>query len=198
MRPAAEASSLCSWSATSRLRMPRASSSFWLWRVSSTYNDGVLESAEPLTVSAGPEATGMGNWLEEIWKRIVGAPAPAPQGTAGAQAEDLAARLLARDGLRLLARNVRCRGGEVDLIALEGKTVVCVEVRLRQRQDYGGAAASIGRAKRRRVILAARHWLAGAGRAWGGHPCRFDAVLFANLEPDGAPQWLRGAFTADH
>src|SRR5574337_11171 len=150
MRPAGEASSLCSWSATSRLRMPRASSSFWLWRVSSaattftaastararsvmsprlpsgvatTYNDGVLESAEPLPVSAGPEATGMGNWLEEIWKRIVGAPAPAPQGTAGAQAEDLAARLLARDGLRLLARNVRCRGGEVHLIALEGKTV---------------------------------------------------------------------------
>ena len=126
----------------------------------------------------------------------MGAPAEAVQGSPGAQAEELAARLLARQGLRLLARNVRCRGGEVDLVALEGETIVFVEVRLRSHKDYGGAAASIGPAKRRRVILAARHWLAGAGRAWAGRPCRFDAVLYATLAPDGA-HWLRGAFAAD-
>jgi putative endonuclease len=126
----------------------------------------------------------------------VGAPAEAAQGSIGAQAEELAARLLAGHGLRLLARNVRCRGGEVDLIALDRETVVFVEVRLRRHRDFGGAAASIGRAKRRRVILAARHWLAGAGRSWSGRPCRFDAVLYAALDPDSA-QWLRGAFAAD-
>lgn len=138
----------------------------------------------------------MGNWLEELRKRIVGALAPGPQGRPGAQAEELAARLLARHGLRLLARNVHCRGGEVDLIALDGETVVFVEVRLRRHRDFGGAAASIGRAKQQRVILAARHWLAGAGRAWSGRACRFDAVLYAALAPE-AGEWLRGAFAAD-
>jgi putative endonuclease len=140
----------------------------------------------------------MGNWLEGIRKRIVGAPAAPAQerATAGARAEGLAAALLARHGLRLLARNVRCRGGEVDLVALEDGTVVFVEVRLRRHRDFGGAAASIGWRKQQRVILAARHWLAGAGRNWAGHPCRFDAVLFARLDGD-AGQWLRGAFEAE-
>jgi putative endonuclease len=138
----------------------------------------------------------MGNWLERIRRRIVGAALAPAQGRAGARAEALAAELLTRHGLRLLARNVRCRGGEVDLIGLEGETVVFVEVRLRRHRDFGGAAASIGRAKQRRVILAARHWLAGAGRAWVGRPCRFDAVLYPALDP-GAGEWLRGAFAAD-
>ena len=138
----------------------------------------------------------MANWLAELRKRIVGAPAEAVQGGPGAQAEELAARLLASHGLRLLARNVRCRGGEVDLIALEKETVVFVEVRLRRHRDFGGAAASIGRAKRQRVILAARHWLAGAGRSWAARPCRFDVVLYSALAPE-AGQWLRGAFAAD-
>jgi putative endonuclease len=138
----------------------------------------------------------MGNWLAELRRRIVGAPAEAAQGAAGAQAEELAARLLAAHGLRLLARNVRCRGGEVDLIALDRETVVFVEVRLRRHRDFGGAASSIGRAKRRRVILAARYWLAGTGHAWAGRPCRFDAVLYSTLDPDSA-QWLQGAFAAD-
>lgn len=138
----------------------------------------------------------MRDWLARLGKRILGAPADAAQGRPGARAEDMAARLLSDQGLRVLARNVRCRGGEVDLIALDGATIVFVEVRLRRHRDFGGAAASIGRAKRRRVILAARHWLAGAGRVWVGRPCRFDAVLYPALAPE-AGQWLRGAFTAD-
>lgn len=128
----------------------------------------------------------------------MGAPANPAQGrpTPGARAEDLAAALLQQKGLRVLARNVRCRGGEVDLIALEGDTVAFVEVRLRSNPRFGGAAASIGPAKQQRVILAARHWLAGTGRSWSGRPCRFDAILYARLDP-GAATWLRGAFAAD-
>lgn len=114
----------------------------------------------------------------------------------GAAAESRAAVYLERHGLRLLARNVRCRGGEVDLICLDAGTVAFVEVRLRSNPRFGGAAASITPTKRRRITLAASWWLAGPGRAHAGRPCRFDAVLLNSL--DGAPpEWIRGAFDAD-
>ena len=91
----------------------------------------------------------------------------------GQRAENQAARFLEQRGLTVLARNYRCRGGEIDLVCRDGDTTVFVEVRLRTRQDFGGAAASITAAKQARLILAARHWLARHGET----PCRFDAVL---------------------
>jgi putative endonuclease len=107
----------------------------------------------------------------------------------GAAAEDLAAQYLAERGLRLVERNFRVRGGEIDLICRDGATVVFVEVRLRRRSDYGGAAASITAAKQAKIVMAARHWLARHGNA----VCRFDCVLL-----DGEHiEWLRDAFTAD-
>ena len=97
-------------------------------------------------------------------------------------------------GLRLLQRNYRTPGrggGEIDLIlqAPDG-TVVFVEVRQRSRSDFGGAAASITAVKRRRIILAAQHYLLRWRRL---PPARFDVVTF---DADG-PQWLQAAFTAD-
>lgn len=107
----------------------------------------------------------------------------------GAAAEDLAARFLTKRKLKVVERNFRVRGGEIDLICRDGETVVFVEVRLRSRTDYGGAAASITPAKQARLIVAARHWLARHGEAL----CRFDCVLM-----DGDKiEWLRDAFSAD-
>ena len=65
-----------------------------------------------------------------------------------------------RRGLAIVARNFRRRCGEIDLIARDGDTLVFVEVRLRRRSDYGGAAASITAAKRARMIAAANLYLA--------------------------------------
>ncbi|RTL30313.1 MAG: YraN family protein [Rhodocyclaceae bacterium] len=113
----------------------------------------------------------------------------------GAAAEALAAAHLEKHGLTILARNVRCRGGEVDLIAIDRTSVVFVEVRLRSSSRFGGAAASITAAKRQRVILAARYWLNGAGRRYANQPCRFDAVLLERLDSDGI-EWIQGAFDA--
>ncbi len=127
-------------------------------------------------------------------KRIVGSAAGTTQ-AAGAAAEALAERFLARHGVALLARNVRCRGGEVDLVCLDHGTLAFVEVRLRRDSRFGGAAASITAAKQARVILAARWWLAGAGRAHAHRPCRFDAVLLDALD-ERRLEWLRGAFDA--
>jgi putative endonuclease len=98
----------------------------------------------------------------------------------GAVAETLAAAYLAARGLPLVARNYRCRGGEIDLIVGDRDTLVFVEVRLRSSATFGGAAASITAAKRRRRTLAARHYLAMLGRE---PPCRFDAILLDALDP---------------
>ncbi|MDN4576444.1 YraN family protein [Pandoraea cepalis] len=110
----------------------------------------------------------------------------------GESFEGHAQTLLERRGWRLVARNYRCRGGEIDLIMRDcAGVLVFVEVRARARSDFGGAAESITRAKRRRLALAARHYLLRrpAGR------CRFDVVTF-----DGRPpvvRWLPDAFRAD-
>jgi len=106
----------------------------------------------------------------------------------GAAAEALAARFLMARGLSIVGRNYRCRGGEIDLIVRDGKTLVFVEVRLRRSQAFGGAAESITATKRRRLRLAAQHYLLGIARE---PPCRFDAILLDGLGA-GNIEWLRG------
>ena len=106
----------------------------------------------------------------------------------GEQAETLAADFLRKAGLRIAGRNYRCRFGEIDLIARDGKTLVFVEVRSRANTAYGGAAASITRAKREKLLKTARHYLAGITPT---PPCRFDAVLLSGEPP--RIEWLRNA-----
>ncbi|MCZ4304980.1 YraN family protein [Zoogloeaceae bacterium G21618-S1] len=110
----------------------------------------------------------------------------------GRIAEQMAEAHLNAAGLRTLARNFHCRGGELDLVCRDGKTLVFVEVRLRGRSDFGGAAASITPRKQARIVLAARHWLAQAGRL-ADAPCRFDVVLLDALDSTRI-EWIRGAF----
>jgi len=111
--------------------------------------------------------------------------------SAGVQAEALAAVFLERQGLRVLQRNWRVRGGEIDLICDDRGCLVFVEVRLRTQRAFGGAAASITATKQRRLILAARHYLAGRRE----QPCRFDAVLLSGLK-EADIEWIRNAFDA--
>lgn len=123
-----------------------------------------------------------------------------PGGTAdaGRQGEDRALQHLQRAGLRLIERNYRvargpgARAGEVDLILQDRDgTVVFVEVRTRRSsaQAFGGAAASVGVAKQRRIVLAARHWLM---RRPTLPACRFDVVAIDG----GHLEWIRAAFDA--
>jgi putative endonuclease len=111
--------------------------------------------------------------------------------SAGARAEELAARFLARHGLDVVARNFRTRYGEIDLIARDGATLVFVEVRLRTSRRFGGAVASITAAKRERLRLAASLYLAQLGRE---PPCRFDALLLDDVANDRI-QWQRDVFS---
>ena len=106
----------------------------------------------------------------------------------GARAEARAERYLQEQGLSPVARNYRCRGGEIDLVMRHGATLVFIEVRLRRNTAFGGALASVDRHKQQRLQLAAQHYL--QRHRWQG-PCRFDVV---GLEGEGPPQWVRNAF----
>ena len=112
---------------------------------------------------------------------------------AGDAAEDRALAHLQAAGLQLLARNYRTPGrggGEIDLVMRDaGGTLVFVEVRQRGSRSHGGAAASVGAVKQRRIVFAARHYLMRLAQQ---PPCRFDVV---SVEA-GAVQWLRAAFDA--
>ena len=110
----------------------------------------------------------------------------------GARAEQLAAEFLKQNGLSLLHQNYRSRFGEIDLIMQDGATLVFVEVRLRSRADFGGAAASIGAAKQGKLLLTARHYLSTLKKI---PPCRFDALLL-HAADGGQIEWLKNAFGA--
>ena len=114
----------------------------------------------------------------------------------GAGAEQRALEHLCKQGLRLVARNYRvargpsARGGEVDLILRDRDgTLVFVEVRARERDAHGGAAASVSPAKQRKVIFAAECFLRTQKVL---PPCRFDVVA---IDGDRI-EWLRAAFDA--
>lgn len=113
----------------------------------------------------------------------------------GAAFELRAQEFLQRQRLRFVARNVSCRGGEIDLVMRERDgALVFVEVRARAQRRYGGAAASIGWQKKQRIVRAAQHYLATRTSQLRDQPaCRFDVIAFEA----GRLVWLRDAFRAD-
>lgn len=111
----------------------------------------------------------------------------------GAACEDFALAHLAGAGLRLAARNWRCRFGELDLVMRDGEIVVFVEVRYRRGAAFGGAAASVDAGKRARLAHAAESFLSShpeLSRA----PCRFDVVALAGNPAAPNIEWHRNAF----
>jgi putative endonuclease len=115
----------------------------------------------------------------------------------GDAAEDAALAYLQKQGLRLLVRNFKTPGrggGEVDLIMRGGDgTLVFVEVRKRRSSSHGGAAASVSAHKQRRIVYAARHYLARLATL---PPCRFDVVSLDGVGDAQRIEWLRAAFDA--
>jgi putative endonuclease len=108
----------------------------------------------------------------------------AQRGRAG---EDAAAALLKAHGYRIVGRNVRLPGGEVDIIARDGDTVVFVEVKARASAAYGSAVRAVDARKRATLRALASDWLQiAAPRA----KARFDVVTF----DEGRARLHRGAF----
>jgi putative endonuclease len=116
----------------------------------------------------------------------------------GSFGEELALERLEREGFRIVARNLRTRRGEIDVVALEGTTLCFIEVRLRTSLGYGSSAASVDSRKQRKLIETTRELL--TREMFPRHSAlRFDVVAIDGIEGSSAPrvQILRDAFRAD-
>jgi putative endonuclease len=111
----------------------------------------------------------------------------------GAAAEERAVQLLRLAGYDIVARNFRCRMGELDIIARRGGQLVIAEVRLRSSTAFGGAAASVSPAKRARIVRTARYLLLCRPQL-AQLSLRFDALLLTGSA--GPIEWIEGAFDA--
>ena len=110
----------------------------------------------------------------------------------GQKGEAAAARYYLDRGCRLLAHNYRTRMGELDLVLMEGETVVIAEVKSRRETGRGPAAGAVGPAKQRRIILAAQRFLQQSGLS--EHPVRFDVVEVTPAEGGLLVHCIRSAF----
>jgi len=114
----------------------------------------------------------------------------------GRRAEQLAAQFLRAAGCDILECNYRRRLGELDIVARVEGVLVVAEVRTRASAAYGGAAASVNRAKQRRITRAAQQLLQQRSEL-AQLPVRFD-VLIVNDPYGAAPaiEWIQHAFEA--
>lgn len=109
----------------------------------------------------------------------------------GDAAEAKAAEFLGRQGLTLLAKNFRVRGGEIDLVMDHQGTTVFVEVRLRTNRQFASSLESVTASKQQKLQLAAQHFLNQHSHRQNT-PCRFDVIAFADLQQP--PEWIKAAF----
>ena len=114
----------------------------------------------------------------------------------GALAEDRAVGWLRRRGYRVLERNVRNAGGELDLVARDGDTLCFVEIKARAGALFGGAVAAVDRKKRGKLARAAGAYL--ARHPWEG-PCRFDVLAIDLAAESDEPRFtlIRNAFQVE-
>ncbi len=114
---------------------------------------------------------------------------------AGRTAEQTVALWLRQQGLRIIEQNFASKGGEIDIVALDGSTLVFVEVRLRRPSRYASGSASVDWRKQRKLARAAARYLQIRPH-WRNHPCRFDVVALEQPQSPPAPDaWIRAAFT---
>ncbi|RMN84956.1 hypothetical protein ALQ52_00075 [Pseudomonas cannabina pv. alisalensis] len=137
--------------------------------------------------------------------RVCGRQDPAPAGhrpltqrstrqQAGREAEAYALQYLQQQGLQLIEQNWLCKRGELDLVMLDGDTVVFVEVRYRRHAGWGGAVESVDFRKQEKLVTAAQLFLQQVPD-WADHPCRFDVIAIEGTPGTAAPlNWIRSAF----
>lgn len=112
----------------------------------------------------------------------------------GYAAEEQACDYLLHQGLQFVEKNFSCRAGEIDLIMKDNDTLVFVEVRMRQPNDYASALESISKSKQKKVIRAATFYLQQQD-AFDKVNCRFDVVALTKESDRLIFDWIRNAFS---
>lgn len=107
----------------------------------------------------------------------------------GVYYEEMAAEFLKKKGLRIMERNFRCRNGEIDLIARDGRYLVFIEVKYRKDRRSGSSFAAVGKQKQRTILKVALFYLIRNGFQ-DDIPCRFDVVGIDGEEI----RWIKNAF----
>ena len=114
-------------------------------------------------------------------------------GTLGRQAENTAFQYLLDQGLRPVARNFRRRGGEIDIIMLDGDVLVFIEVRYRRSAAFAAPGLTVDLRKQRKLIRTAALFVA-AQRRLATREMRFDVIAIEESRP---VLWIRDAFRPD-
>ncbi len=136
-------------------------------------------------------------WLSAESQRSVERIRPALRRHRGIAAERLAASYLRHHGFAIEATNVRCRRGEIDLVARAGSVLCFVEVRSKTSLAFGSAAESVTTRKQQRIIRAAQWYLQRRRPLWQG-PIRFDVVAIdSHLSGTPTLTLIKNAFAAD-
>lgn len=104
--------------------------------------------------------------------------------------ESLACQFLQQQGLQLLTQNFRCRLGEIDLIFRQGEQLIFVEVKYRQHDYFGGAAAAVTYQKQQKLTRTAHFYLQ---QQRSQAACRFDVIAISGDEPYTI-EWIKNAF----
>lgn len=117
--------------------------------------------------------------------------------TLGERGERIAAKFLRRRGYKIIARRSRVRYGEIDIIAVDGRTVVFIEVKTRRSEKLGAPATAVDAQRRRRLVRAATAYLKSYGLL--EYPARFDIVEVVWPLDQNTPvvRHHQGAFTAE-
>jgi putative endonuclease len=113
----------------------------------------------------------------------------------GSHWETEAQRFLQRRGLKTVQQNFHGRFGEIDLVMLDGPTLVFVEVRYRSNARYGSGADSVTFAKQKKIIAAARRFLQ-CNKRHRERACRFDVISMGHKNGEVEVNWIRSAFDA--
>jgi len=114
-------------------------------------------------------------------------------GERGKAAESQACRFLIDHGLELVARNYRCRHGEIDLVMRDGRSLVFVEVRYRGNRRFAGGAETVDRRKQSKLAATAMQYLQSHPAA-AAHPARFDVIAIDGEFGEDRLEWIRNAF----
>ncbi len=110
----------------------------------------------------------------------------------GREGERVAERFLKKKGYKLVERNYRCAGGEIDLIALDGRVIVFVEVKTRTGHGFGTPLEAVEFRKQKKMILAAQYFLSEKGLHQ--REARFDVVGISWPQREPVVEHIENAF----